>query len=105
MTHIDQSQVKTWFMKNFPMESRVSITLGLCEETGEVARAVLKQAQGIRGTYEEWDAEIRKELGDVYLKLLQIAVFCDIDLDEAIKDRWETISQRDWVKDPKGHGI
>jgi NTP pyrophosphatase (non-canonical NTP hydrolase) len=100
-----KEDVEAWMIRNFPNESRVSVTLGLCEEVGEVARAVLKQEQGIRGTWEEWDNEIKKELGDVYLKLMQVAMVCGFDLDEAIAQRWEVIRQRDWVRNPKGHGI
>jgi len=100
-----KDETSAWFLANFPNEDRVSVTLGLCEEVGEVARAVLKQHQGIRGSYTEWDEEIRKELGDVYLKLLHLAYYCQIDLDEAIQERWEVIRKRDWVTNPTGHGI
>ena len=100
-----KQDVEAWLIYNFSDETRVTATLGLCEEVGEVARAVLKQEQAIRGTWEEWDDEIKKELGDVYLKLIQVAMVCGFDLDEVIAQRWEVLRQRDWVRDPKGHGI
>lgn len=97
--------VEAWLAYNFSNETRVTAALGLCEEVGEVARAVLKQEQGIRGTWEEWDEEIKKELSDVYVKLIHVAMICGFDLDEAVAQRWEVLRQRDWVNNPKGHGI
>jgi NTP pyrophosphatase (non-canonical NTP hydrolase) len=99
------AEIWNWDSLNFPNESRVSITLGIGEECGELQRAVLKQFQGIRGTYEEWDEEIKKEIGDIFIKLGQLAGFCGWDLDDLIEDRWYEIKQRNWIKDPKGHGI
>lgn len=97
--------IAEWCAKNFPNASRVDSTLGLAEETGEVCRAVLKQAQRLRGTFEDWDEEIKKELGDVYIKLVQISSLCGWDLNDLVLDRWDTIKRRNWIKDPTGHGI
>jgi len=99
------AEIGNWTSLNFPNETRISIALGIAEETGELCRAVLKQFTGIRGTFEEWDEEIKKELGDVYIKLGHLANFCGWDLDELIKIRWTEISQRDWIKNPIGHGL
>ena len=104
-TDATNDAIWAWAQLNFPNESRVSITLGIGEECGELQRAVLKQYSGIRGTYEEWDEEIKKEIGDVYIKLGQLAGFCNWDLNDLIADRWDTIKRRNWIKDPIGHGI
>lgn len=100
-----QRGVEAWVNHNFGESSRVVEALGLAEEVGELCRAVLKQEQGIRGTYAEWDAEIAKEIGDVLIKLASVATACGVDLEFAVKDRWETIRQRDFRADPTGHGI
>lgn len=100
-----QAQVATWVSHNFPDADRTGVALGLCEEAGEVARAVLKQAQGIRGTHEEWDAEIRKEIADVVIKACDVARACGFDLADAVAHRWADVSRRDWRRDAQGHGI
>jgi len=98
-------EIANWVENNFRAETRATITLGIAEEAGEVCRAVLKQQQGIRGTYEEWDEEIKKELADVYIKLVHLASFIGWDLSKLIETRWIEIQKRDWIKNPTGHGI
>lgn len=100
-----QRGVAAWVAHNFGESTRVAEALGLAEEVGELCRAVLKQEQGIRGTYEEWDEEIAKELGDILIKLTSVATACGVDLDRAVVDRWATVRQRDFRADPIGHGI
>jgi NTP pyrophosphatase (non-canonical NTP hydrolase) len=100
-----QREVKLWTDHNFPGESLLSVTLGLAEEVGEVCRAVLKQHQGIRGTHEEWQEEIQKELGDVFIKLCHVATTAGIDFRGAITVRWADVRKRDWIADKTGHGI
>lgn len=103
--HAVIDEVIPWVARNFPRETREMGGLGVSEEAGEVCRAILKQAEGIRGTYEEWDDEIKKEIGDVFIKIIHISYICSFNFEEIVSNRWETISQRDWIKDPKGHGI
>jgi len=100
-----REELLKWLRYNFPNEDRVTSTLGLAEEAGEVCRAVLKQAQQLRGTHAEWDEEIKKELADVYVKIEQIADMCNWDLHELVLDRWNELKNRDWVKNSQGHGI
>lgn len=99
-----QAQVNEWVTRNFD-NSELSAVVGMVEEVGELCRAVVKMEQGIRGTREEWFAEIRKETGDVFIKLCDIARFYEFDLADAIEERWAKVSQRDWKADPIGHGI
>lgn len=100
-----QKQVATWAKQNFPDDNRETVVLGLAEEVGEMARAALKRYQGIRGTAQEWEAELRKEIGDVFIKLVHVAAIWDIDLEDAVLDRWYDVRKRDFVTDPKGHGL
>jgi NTP pyrophosphatase (non-canonical NTP hydrolase) len=81
------------------------VTLGAAEEVGELCRASLKLKQGIRGTPEEWLDEIKKETGDVFIKLCAIADAYGFDLAVAITQRWMTVRERDWKANPIGHGI
>ena len=99
------SEVPLWAAYNFPSRTRVDVTLGLAEEVGEVCRAVLKADQGIRGTREEWMRELEKELGDVFIKLVDVAAIHGIDIEDAVVKRWAEIRRRDWQVNKIGHGI
>ena len=101
-------QARDWSIHNFgdTVECPDVIALGgLTEELGELARALFKRHQGIRGTYEQWTTEAEKETGDVLLKLLDVAWRAGIDFNAAVLERWEVIRHRDWRADPQGHGI
>jgi NTP pyrophosphatase (non-canonical NTP hydrolase) len=100
-----QDDVDAWVERNFGHDNELATVGGLVEETGEVMRAVVKRSQGIRGTTEEWDAELRKEAADVFIKLCDVASFYGFDLANAINERWDVVKQRDWKADPTGHGI
>lgn len=78
---------------------------GLAEEVGELCRAWVKRAQGIRGTREEWDAEFRKEAADVFIKLAQVCYGEGFSLQEAIAERWAVVGARDFRANPTGHGM
>ena len=97
--------VAAWADHNFPTETPETVVLGLAEEVGEMCRAALKRYQGIRGSRAEWDVEIRKESGDVFIKLVHVAHVHGFDLLSAIQSRWGDVSQRDWRANPIGHGL
>lgn len=100
-----QAQVNTWVEHNFGHDNEMATVVGLVEEVGELSRAVVKRSQGIRGTREEWDAEMRKEAADVLIKLCDVASFYGFDLADAVAERWTVVSARDWKANPQGHGI
>lgn len=100
-----QTEVHRWSLRNFGEIPQTLVTLGLAEEVGELCRAVLKREQGIRGSREEWNAEIRKELGDCLIRLLDIAAYEGLWLDTVVDARWADLRQRGWVKDRIGHGL
>lgn len=102
---LDQAAVHEWSVRNFGETPQTLVTLGLAEEVGELCRAVLKREQNIRATREVWDAEIRKEIGDCVIKLLDIAAYEGLDLVQVFHERWARVSQRDWVANPAGHGL
>ena len=99
-----QTEVNEWVTRNFD-NSELTAVVGMVEEVGELCRAVVKMEQGIRGTRAEWFAEIRKEAGDVFIKLCDVARFYGFDLSDAIHERWAKVGARDWKADPIGHGI
>ena len=99
-----QIEVNEWVTRNFD-NSELTAVVGMVEEVGELCRAVVKMEQGIRGSRNEWFAEIRKESGDVFIKLCDVARFYGFDLADAIHERWAKVGKRDWKADPLGHGI
>jgi NTP pyrophosphatase (non-canonical NTP hydrolase) len=99
-----QLMIGAWSDYNFGDVPDTGV-IGLVEEVGEMCRAYVKRAQGIRGTREEWDAELRKEAADVFIKLAQICHDEKFYLSEAVAERWAIVRQRDWRADRQGHGI
>lgn len=100
-----QDEVKAWVLHNFGNDNELATVGGLIEEAGEVMQAAVKRSQGIRGTRAEWDAKLRKETADVFIKLCDVAQFNGFDLADAIAERWADVKQRDWKANPQGHGI
>ena len=100
-----QAEIHAWSVQNFGESPQTIVTLGLAEEVGELCRAVLKREQGIRGSTEEWTAEIHKELGDCVIKLLDIAAYEGVDLAEVACSRWAVVSRREWRSNNIGHGL
>lgn len=103
-----QSQIWPWAAHNFGDErvlEPIIAAVGLSEEVGELHRAMLKDRQGIRGTHEEWTAEQKKELGDVFIKVIEVGARLGFDMEQVLYERWQSIKQRDWRADAIGHGI
>jgi NTP pyrophosphatase (non-canonical NTP hydrolase) len=105
---VAQAQVREWSYRNFgdQTENTPEVSaLGLVEEVGELCRAMTKRSEGIRGTYDEWTTEIRKELADVLIRVLDVGARSGIAMEDAFAERWAVVSARDWRADPIGHGI
>ena len=100
-----QEEIRIWHARNFPGSTLPLAALVLSEETGEVSRAVTKMIQGIRGTKEEWEVELKKELGDVIIAALSLANHAGLNIEDVILSRWSDISSRDWTSDKIGQGI
>jgi NTP pyrophosphatase (non-canonical NTP hydrolase) len=100
-----QNEIAIWAARNFPDDTRQTVVLGTAEEVGELCRAALKHYQQIRGTPEQWEAEVRKETADVFIKLCHVAEIWGFDLESVIDTRWTEIRQRDWTTDKTGHGM
>lgn len=75
--------------------------LALAEESGEVARVILKTSNGIRP---ETRGNLREELADVFLTVCGLAGASGIDLEEAVQERLERTLNLDFRSDPEaGH--
>jgi NTP pyrophosphatase (non-canonical NTP hydrolase) len=75
-----RDDIHAWHLRNYPKDDIESALLGVGEELGELYRTQLKQDGGIRGTWDEWQAEKRKELGDVMIGLLNVCGFFGVSV-------------------------
>jgi NTP pyrophosphatase (non-canonical NTP hydrolase) len=97
-----QVQHVNWLSHNFPEQQDHQPLLGIVEEVGELAHALLKSEQGIRGgnhRAEELDA-----IGDIFIYMLSYCNTRGIDLEDVIEGTWRAVRERDWVADPAGGG-
>lgn len=93
-----------WQRKNFPAQTWVENLLGVQEELGELAHALLKQMQGIRGTPEVHEAEARDAVGDILIFLAGLCNTRDWDMQDIVQETWRKVQRRDWQTDPLGGG-
>lgn len=111
---LDPDQFLTWLQKqhaaweavNFPVSSQNSMhsLVGVVEEVGELAHALLKKDQGIRGTAEEHDAEAQDAIGDIFIYMAGLCNKNGWNLQSCIHRAWIEVGKRNWV-DHKKDGV
>lgn len=74
--------------------------LGVVEEVGELAHAVLKRDQGIRGTAKEHRAAIEDAVGDLVLFLMGVCSCENMDFEFVVSRTWATVKHRNWKTNP-----
>lgn len=103
-----QDELTEWTFDNFPDTSLPTAALGTSEEIGElaeavlglvaaygnVARAIVKGDQEIRGDADRWMALLPKELADCFIKVCDVAIRSGVDLDSAVTQRWAKVKER-----------
>lgn len=102
---MDLSMMQTehvgWACRNFGPITTTTQFMGMAEELGELAHALLKHEQGIRGVDE---TELLKKVIDAHCDLiifsLGLASVLEYDLWEELEATWTEVSKRDWVLDP-----
>ena len=77
-----QEQHKEWAFANFGEQETEDYALGMIEEVGELAHAVLKRKQGIRNN-ENHDDNIKDAIGDIVIYLIGFCNSEDIDLQDS----------------------
>lgn len=93
-----QREHAAWSRHNFgDTQNLTNSALGVCEEAGELAHAVLKMNQSIRGSLGEHRAAAADALGDIFMFMCGVATELDLDLRDCIGETWEQVRQRDWV--------
>jgi NTP pyrophosphatase (non-canonical NTP hydrolase) len=101
-----QERVAQWSSRNFPREAPhggprsaiapeydVQALLGLVEEVGELAHAILKRSQGIRGVHDEAVADA---IGDIVIYLADLCSRSGLSLAECVARAWREVERRDW---------
>ena len=91
---------REWQDKNFKTD-KVRGALTICEEAGEIARAVNKEDAGIRP---ETRGNVGDEIGDVILGCLALADRYGLSVTECLHRRNERRKKLDFTIDPEGGG-
>jgi NTP pyrophosphatase (non-canonical NTP hydrolase) len=103
-----QGKVGAWSKKNFGEQGgdhgAMVFTLGVNEEAGELAHAILKRTQGIRGTREEHDAAAQDAIGDINVYLMDLCDHEGWDYEAIIRDTAAKVLKRDWTQDKQNGG-
>lgn len=98
-----QDAHREWLNRNFGDKTGDGVAqleqfLGITEELGELAHALLKGRQGIRGSAEKHEAAAKDAVGDIFIFLSGFCCRKGWDLQEIIEETWAEVSQRDWTK-------
>lgn len=91
-------RVRAWRLRQFGEQTLTRHALQVCEEAGEVARAVGKAEEGIRP---ETRGDLGSELADVILSACGLAAAAGIDLDAIVAARLERVERLDFRKNPE----
>lgn len=91
-----QSDIHHYNIDHFVDRDACQDALAVSEESGALSRAVLKRVNGMRGGGEaEWTALARRKAADTMIALYSFAANEGFDLDEAVEEQWEDVSQRE----------
>jgi len=64
----------------------------------------LKKAQGIKGTPEQHNADIKDAIADIAIFLCDVATAFDVDIDSALSETWKMVKKRDFKKNSETGG-
>lgn len=91
-----QSRLGAWFDTRIGAHTtQEQHGLKICEEAGELARAIGCRSAGVRGTDIYWYAQMQKEAADVVLAVAAMAYRAGFDLGDAITYRFQELQDRD----------
>lgn len=93
-----QEDAREWMERNFPNTTADEQFLGVVEEVGELAHALLKMKQGIRDSEVE---DAMDAVGDIAIFLMNFCSKKGWSLEDIIEQTWGEVSNRDWQTNPK----
>lgn len=98
-----QQESQKWREHSFPPEHRTAElqALGVCEEAGELAHAVLKMKQGIRGSDVDHMNEAADAVGDIVIYLAGLCTSLGLNLQSSVYKAWLDVARRDWKANPE----
>lgn len=96
-----QSEIHEWSLANFPEQTPEQSFLGVVEEVGELAHALLKQQQSIRGG-EDHEAQIRDAVGDIVIFLSEFCSRSGFSLERTVLETWGEVKHRRRASWPGG---
>jgi NTP pyrophosphatase (non-canonical NTP hydrolase) len=100
-----QNEIIEWSTRNFgrpvPLKYDLSSFLGMVEEIGEIAHAVLKASQGIRGTSEEHHEAVADGIADLLIYTLDFCARNGFSADDLLRQTWAKVQERDWKANPQ----
>lgn len=114
---LKQKELKEWQDHNFPrrryeilskdqlidMIILLQVALGINEEAGEIAHAVLKGTQGIREGINGIDKELVADgVSDNFIYGLQLLSELKVDAEAEIPKVIDQVLQRNWLDNPTG---
>lgn len=101
MLALDLEQETVWALVDliWPGETALSRAVSLCEEAGEVCRAILKRDHAIRGVGDrgqerDWSANLRVEVAQVMINCMAIAEAEGFSLEEAVLEQMNKLEER-----------
>lgn len=82
--------------RGFDNEKLPEVFMLFIEECGEMAKAIRKKHRHIKSHKESKDFELEHEIADVFMYLLVICNYLDIDLEKAFREKEEINKKRVW---------
>ena len=96
----EQTYIESVTDRLWPNETIEEAALALCEEAGEVARAVIKRNHADQGSGDraphDWSAELRREVAQVVVVAMKIAEREGFSLGDAVVAEREALDAR-WL--------
>lgn len=101
-----QTQHEAWERVNFPDSANdvFHSLAGMTEELGELAHAILKNSQGIRGDHKKHMSDAADAVGDIFIYCAGLCNKLNLDMQECIETAWTEVGSRDWTKN-KDNGV
>jgi len=96
-----EAEYQHWVDHNFPNSTAAEQVLGVGEEFGELAHAVLKGLQGIRHTPDEIKKMKKDAVGDIIIYLTGYCYREGFSLADCLEMAWDEVKFRDWVENTK----
>lgn len=96
-----QDDLHEWRNHNFLAQSWEDQFMGMVEEMGELAHALLKQKQGIRGTHQEHEHAAQDAVADLTIYMMGLCSYRGWDFTNLVASTAIKVMRRDWITYPK----